>query len=161
MAILKKQTLTRSKTIRTRVARNSELRRTFQERRAKGRERKVIRAQFRREYENVRGRGSKFHQHVHEHRAATAMQEGRIIPSSWIFSLFQDEQGYVYVRMGSQNYKSNTPIPGPLFREWADGKATCKTNDTGIVKRFWIGKTPTLGGFYNKKIKGHYRFGRI
>jgi len=142
----------------TRTSRVSELKRTVQERRAAGRERKIIRRQFERTYRQVEGRKAFLHQKVHQRRAATAIQQGRIIPSSWIFGLIQLDTGYVIVRMGTRNYKSETPIPREIFERWSSGKATCRTNDTGLIKKFWIGKTPSLGAFFNKEIRGTYKF---
>lgn len=162
---------------RQRTQRNtSRVRSEYQKQRALGRERKgmrnIARDQYRAVSHKAPGRADikqnrksrilgALHQRVQERRAASAIQSGRMIPSSWISTIAQDMQGYIYVTMSGVLFKSSVTIPISIFDDWKEGKATCITTDSGIIKRWWRGKTPSLGAYYNKHIRGKYKFNKV
>jgi len=52
-------------------------------------------------------------------------------------------------------------VPPEVIENWKIGAATCITFDPSGLKRWWLGKTPSLGAFYNSEIKGKYPSRRI
>lgn len=169
------RTTTKRKSQRSRLSR-SQISQELRTQRTLARERKTIRRQSHRQYKEVSfkapGRADLYinrksrvlgaiHQRIQQRRAASAIQSGRLIPSSWIFGLSRDLQGYVYMDTPGQLYKSQKIIPLDIFNDWKRGAATCITTDTGLIKRWWRGKTPSLGAYYNKNIRGKYKFDKL
>ena len=52
-------------------------------------------------------------------------------------------------------------VPEAIFNAWTKGAATCMTSDSGKRKQWWIGKTPSLGAFFNHYIKNKYTWVRM
>lgn len=65
------------------------------------------------------------------------------------------ETKVVQVQLGATWYWYEE-VPEKIFNDWRMGDAHCKTNDFMRRKRWWKGKYPSLGAFYNQKIKGRY-----
>jgi hypothetical protein len=61
-------------------------------------------------------------------------------------------------RRGGSNKGSYLGIPPQLFEDWWEGKASCRTDDTSSLKRWKKGDTPSLGAFFNQKIKGKFTY---
>lgn len=104
----------------------------------------------------------KIKQKVHEFRSQFRMGRDRLIKSSWIKSLSYDattQTVQMYTRFGKGYEYMGVPVS--IFNDWWEGKATCKTSDFGKKKQWWVGKTPSLGAFYNKKIKGKFSSRKI
>lgn len=63
----------------------------------------------------------------------------------------------VLVRLNFTKFTCH-PIPPSMFEDWYLGKASCRTDDIrrkGRLikrKRWWAGKTPSLGAFFNQYI---------
>ena len=80
-----------------------------------------------------------------------------LIGSSFINYLdYEPETKVVNVRLGYRNYHTTKDVPQSVFLRWKRGEATCQTNDKSSLKRWTIGKTPSLGAFFNVYIKGRY-----
>jgi hypothetical protein len=95
------------------------------------------------------------------------LTEGALMPSSVVEELeaisYDARPGYVdvHVQLDDRQY-TYVLVPQEVFDRWFQGKASCITDDvgkmTGKHRKKWIkGKTPSLGAFYNKYIKGKYR----
>jgi hypothetical protein len=134
-------------------------------RKRKAARREAIRTQYRKRFARELVRqdepitfGRLARQAIHERRSATRIQERRGLTSSFIDSLEYDElSGYAYVYMKNGSSYRYANVPRRVFMAWKAGRATCKTDDhRKWRKRWWIGKTPSLGAFYNQKIKGKY-----
>lgn len=75
------------------------------------------------------------------------------ISSSFVHYLsYNIETGTVNCILGKKKY-SFLNIHETIFNAWRKGAASCKTSDTGKKKEWWIGKTPSLGAFFNQHIK--------
>ena len=81
---------------------------------------------------------------------------GKDLSSSFVESLdYNSENGDVDVVLSGKKYKFFN-VPEGILVSWTKGAATCQTSDFGKVKRWWIGKTPSLGAFFNHYIKNKY-----
>jgi len=79
-----------------------------------------------------------------------------LMPSSFISYLFYHEkQTVVQMRLNGRNYYAKG-VPKNVFIDWSRGAASCRTNDTSSLKRWTIGKTPSLGAYFDQNIKGKY-----
>lgn len=147
------------------LRKGKQLQRAVSKRQRLANQRKNIREQYRKRFTKGLAReevgvtfGRLTRQAIHERRSATRVQRGRRLQSSFIAMLEYDEiSGYatVYMKNGSSYRYAN--VPRRIFQAWKAGRATCKTDDhRKWKKRWWIGKTPSLGAFYNQKIKGKY-----
>jgi len=86
---------------------------------------------------------------------------GRNLSSSFVSSLkFDIQTGNVDVTLSGKNYRFFN-VPEAIFTAWTKGAATCQTTDNGQVKQWWIGKTPSLGAFFNHYIKNKYGWVRM
>lgn len=91
-------------------------------------------------------------------RAAKARQAGRKLKSSFVDYLeYDSDTNNVHVTLSGRKYTFMN-VPPSIFNAWRKGAATCTTDDTGKKKRWWIGKTPSLGAFFNTYIKPKYSF---
>jgi len=89
------------------------------------------------------------------------LKRGALMPSSVVEELIYDpDTKKAFVQLGDNKYTYHQ-INESVFDRWFQGKASCITTDvgkfTGSRRKRWIaGKTPSLGAFYNKYIKGQY-----
>jgi hypothetical protein len=86
------------------------------------------------------------------------------VPSSWIDELEWVGDGRVYVSFNG-NWYTYSHIKESVFKRWQAGLASCITDDpqggSKMHRKRWIkGKTPSLGAFYNRYIKGGYACSR-
>jgi hypothetical protein len=81
------------------------------------------------------------------------------VPSSWIDELEWHIDGRVHVSMNGSWY-TYFKVKESVFLRWQAGLASCITDDpqgNKIHRKRWVkDKTPSLGAFYNKYIKGRY-----
>ena len=85
------------------------------------------------------------------------------LTSSFVSELDYDmNTGNVHVLLSNEAYTFFN-VPEAIFSAWTKGAATCQTSDSGKKKKWWIGKTPSLGAFFNHYIKNKYGFikGRV
>ena len=79
-----------------------------------------------------------------------------LMPSSVVHYLFYHEkQTVVQMRLNGRNYYAKG-VPKSVFIDWTQGAAACRTNDTSSLKRWTIGKSPSLGAYFDQYIKGKY-----
>ena len=80
-----------------------------------------------------------------------------LMPSSVVHYLFYHEkQTVVQMRLNGRNYYAKG-VPKSVFIDWTQGAAACRTNDTSSLKRWTIGKSPSLGAYFDQHIKGKYK----
>ena len=89
---------------------------------------------------------------------------GKDLSSSFVSQLdYNTENGDVDVVLSGKKYRFFN-VPEAIFNSWTKGGATCQTSDSGKKKRWWLGKTPSLGAFFNTYIsspmKGKGNFGK-
>ncbi len=78
---------------------------------------------------------------------------GVALSSSFVTQLdYFPEEEKVQVLLSGRPYTYKN-VPELIFVAWTKGAATCSTSDSRKRKRWWIGKTPSLGAFFNDKIK--------
>ena len=83
------------------------------------------------------------------------------IPSSFVDELEWVGDGRVCVSLNG-NWYTYLHVKESVFARWAAGLASCITDDPiggkkNLHRKRWIkGKTPSVGAFYNKYIKGRY-----
>jgi len=86
---------------------------------------------------------------------------GKKISSCVIFGMEYDEQTKdCYVSLPRQDRIYHN-VPKALFDLWKKGSSTCITSDPSKKRWWWIGKSPSLGAFYTKHIKGKYISDRV
>ena len=82
------------------------------------------------------------------------------LSSSFVSELqYLSEENKVYVILSNKKY-TFLNVPEAIFTAWTKGASTCVTSDSGKKKRWWIGKTPSLGAFFNTHIKPKYTYVR-
>ena len=84
-----------------------------------------------------------------------------LMDSSWIKGLDYDPMTKIATtifRLHSYNFHA---IPKRVFDRWYLGMASCMTDDASDLKRWWVGKTPSLGAFFNQQINGRYAYERV
>ena len=85
----------------------------------------------------------------------------RELSSSFVQSLEYDtEENYADFVLSGKKYRAFN-VPEAIFVSWTKGAATCQTSDNGKKKKWWIGKTPSLGAFFNHYIKNKYTIVRM
>ena len=93
--------------------------------------------------------------------AKKARRTSGLLDSSFVQSLkYTLPAGDVDVVLNGKKYKFFS-VPEAIFNAWWQGAATCMTSDSGKVKRWWLGKTPSLGAFFNHYIKKKYSWVRM
>lgn len=97
-------------------------------------------------------------------RLTKQRKEGFKIDSSWVHELrYFMEERKVWTLFNGKKY-TYFNIPQAVFTSWWEGAATCITDDTEKSKRWFVGKTPSLGAFFNSNIlnsrtgKSRYRW---
>ena len=86
---------------------------------------------------------------------------GREFSSSFVSSLTYDPQtGNADALLSGRKYRFFS-VPEAIFVSWTKGAATCQTSDDSGQKRWDIGKTPSLGAFFNHYIKNKYGWVRM
>jgi hypothetical protein len=97
-------------------------------------------------------RKGKLRQKTWKIEAWTQRRLGRKLRSSFVSKLsWNSATGTVNVLLSGKKY-SYLNVEEAIFNAWEDGGATCRTSDDGKKKLWWIGKTPSLGAFFNTYI---------
>ena len=97
--------------------------------------------------------------------ATDAILAGDLMDSSFVTDLeYDDSLQRVNVKLSGIWY-TYFNVPEFVFNSWWEGLASCTTDDvggfTGRHKKMWIvGKTPSLGAFFNQHIKNIYKYTR-
>ena len=92
--------------------------------------------------------------------ARSQLARGAQLSSSFVSELIYNYfTGTVNVLLSGKKY-SFFNVPEALFNAWKEGVATCSTDDPTGQKRWEIGKNPSLGAFFNDKIK-HRRYSYV
>jgi len=85
---------------------------------------------------------------------------GQELDSSFVSELeYIQDEGKVWVLLSGRKYTFFN-VPEAIFTSWTKGAATCQTSDSGKRKKWWVGKTPSLGAFFNSYIKPKYIYVR-
>lgn len=97
------------------------------------------------------------HQRKRSLKGAKAIQEGGMIDSSWISELryFPNEEK-VWTLFQGRKYTFRN-VPEGLFNAWYAGAAATTTSDTSKERRWNIYDFPSLGAFFNQRIKKKYK----
>lgn len=86
--------------------------------------------------------------------------KGDLMPSSFIEELiYFDVDHKVHAKFGKKWYTFYNVLES-IFTSWFKGQATCMTDDNQRTKRWIVGKTPSLGAFFNTYIKNKYTWVR-
>jgi len=76
-----------------------------------------------------------------------------LMPSSFVDELIYWEDTHVVNVLLNGRWYSVYNVPQGIFTAWFQGAATCMTDDAQRTKRWIVGKTPSLGAFFNHYIK--------
>lgn len=84
-----------------------------------------------------------------------------LMESSWIKGLDWDPMTKnADTLFGFHAYKFKK-VPKTVFDRWYAGLASCTTDDDSGMQRWEMGKTPSLGAFFNQHINGRYPYERL
>jgi len=96
-------------------------------------------------------------------KGVEAIQQGALPPSSWIRALeyveTSDGVGSVHAAFTKRWYTFKN-VPETLFNAWYAGAAATTTSDKSKARRWSIHDFPSVGAFFNQRIKGKYSFSR-
>ena len=93
-------------------------------------------------------------------RSRNQMKRGVLLSSSFISFLEWDAttENARCILSGKKYTFLNVPLS--RFNAWKDGAAACDTDDPTGLRRWEIDKHPSLGAFFNQKIKPKYSYVR-
>ena len=93
-------------------------------------------------------------------RSLSRITHGRIVPSSWINDVIWDEKTGITIMYTKTGGKYKYRIPRDIYERWRKGDASCRTIDrrSKFRKRFWPGKNPSAGAFFDQHIRGHKEY---